>query len=642
MTDPKEPQISTSFIAHLRQAARLSCPIPGYGETVPSIDDRIRDHLQSQHPQCPRVGLDNIVRDLKGGRIPQSLSQEQTYRDISSVALSESIEDGVSTNKRRSPTLSVRARSDSPGRRSRARARRSIAAEDPDFLKRVPQQGKLWKPEQDTLSPRITKSPAQQRRDEDSEALRLIKQPETRPISQEQLVAEVESIYAGLVMVESKCIEVDNAKSSTSDTEFNNEQWQALIALHRILMRKHHDFFLSSQHPSARPAFRQLASKYVMPAKIWRHSIHSFVELLRHRLPESLDHMMELIYLAYSMMAFLYETVPAFEDTWIECLGDLGRYRGKIEDEDIPDREVWPLASKHWYSHVLDYAPTTGRLYHHLAILARPRKLQQLFYYTKSLRVPQMGVLSNTPGASPDPTSRWNNWVTSSSILRLITRSSSILRFHSILCVLSIPCLATAAVTKDNASLVLHPDQTGTTSDGSRNGHLSWLLYPGIVASLLVGEFVAAHILGDPLLLHGVSMAISAGAFLLMALNQHEVPLQVQFSTWGMCTISTIAWLYYDTLPLRHVPDMRRLAVFIVIVCGFILDSVISNALSSASNSIFPKDDSPSTAFLFATFLLPSMALSAFLRSGIHGAYHHIRQNLARTNDAHPQFREPE
>ena len=26
-------------------------------------------------------------------------------------------------------------------------------------------------------------------------------------------------------------------------------------------------------------------------------------------------------------MALLYESVPAFRDTWIECLGDLGRYR---------------------------------------------------------------------------------------------------------------------------------------------------------------------------------------------------------------------------------------------------------------------------------------------------------------------------
>ncbi|KAL2137836.1 hypothetical protein VTI28DRAFT_8016 [Corynascus sepedonium] len=33
---------------------------------------------------------------------------------------------------------------------------------------------------------------------------KLIKQPETRPILQEQLVAEIKGIYAGLVMVESK------------------------------------------------------------------------------------------------------------------------------------------------------------------------------------------------------------------------------------------------------------------------------------------------------------------------------------------------------------------------------------------------------------------------------------------------------
>lgn len=223
---------------------------------------------------------------------------------------------------------------------------------------------------------------------EDTPATTLIKQPETRPISQEQLVAEVKGIYAGLVMVESKCIEVDNAQSSQNEAKLNNEQWQALIALHRTLLHEHHDFFLASQHPSASPALRRLASKYAMPARMWRHGIHSFLELLRHRLPASLEHMLTFIYLAYSMMALLYETVPVFEDTWIECLGDLGRYRMAIEDDDIRDREVWTSVSRHWYSKASDKAPTTGRLYHHLAILARPNALQQLFYYTKSLCVP--------------------------------------------------------------------------------------------------------------------------------------------------------------------------------------------------------------------------------------------------------------
>lgn len=226
------------------------------------------------------------------------------------------------------------------------------------------------------------------------EEYNIILQPETRPISQEQLVAEVKGIYAGLVMVEAKCIEVDNkqaslalAADSGAQPRLNNEQWQALIALHRTLLHEHHDFFLASQHPSSSPALRRLASKYAMPARMWRHGIHSFLELLRHRLPASLDHMLAFIYLAYSMMALLYETVPAFEDTWIECLGDLGRYRMAIEDDDPRDKDIWTGVARHWYSKASDKNPTTGRLYHHLAILARPNALQQLYYYAKSLCV---------------------------------------------------------------------------------------------------------------------------------------------------------------------------------------------------------------------------------------------------------------
>ncbi|KAF4963374.1 hypothetical protein FSARC_8624, partial [Fusarium sarcochroum] len=250
-----------------------------------------------------------------------------------------------------------------------------------------PRQGPSAKANRPTQP--ITQPPRPAPTDDDSTS-KMMRQPETRPISQDQLVAEVKGIYAGLVMVETKCIEVDNAQSSNTDanSKLNNEQWQALIALHRTLLHEHHDFFLASQHPSASPALRRLASKYAMPARMWRHGIHSFLELLRHRLPASLEHMLTFLYLAYSMMALLYETVPAFEDTWIECLGDLGRYRMAIEDDDIRDREVWTGVSRHWYSKASDKSPTTGRLYHHLAILARPNALQQLYYYTKSLCVP--------------------------------------------------------------------------------------------------------------------------------------------------------------------------------------------------------------------------------------------------------------
>jgi Est1 DNA/RNA binding domain len=224
----------------------------------------------------------------------------------------------------------------------------------------------------------------------------LVRQPETRPISQEQLVAEVKGIYAGLVMVEGKCVQVDAKQAALArdaplgtQPKLNNEQWQALIALHRTLLHEHHDFFLASQHPSATPAVRRLAIKYAMPARLWRHGIHSFLELLRNRLPESLDHMLAFIYLAYSMMTLLYESVPAFEETWIECLGDLGRYRMAIEDDDVRDREVWTQVARQWYLEASDRPPHIGRLYHHLAILARPNALQQKFYYYKAISVHQ-------------------------------------------------------------------------------------------------------------------------------------------------------------------------------------------------------------------------------------------------------------
>ena len=60
-----------------------------------------------------------------------------------------------------------------------------------------------------------------------------------------------------------------------------------------------------------------------------------------------------------------------------------------IEDDDIRDREVWAGVSRFWYIKAADKTPYVGRLFHHLAILARPNVLQQLFYYCKSLAVTQ-------------------------------------------------------------------------------------------------------------------------------------------------------------------------------------------------------------------------------------------------------------
>ncbi|CAI6015238.1 unnamed protein product [Clonostachys chloroleuca] len=84
------------------------------------------------------------------------------------------------------------------------------------------------------------------------------------------------------------------------------DQWQTLIALHRTL-HAHYDFFLTSQHPAASAALRQLASRYVMPVRI-------------------------------------------FEDPRVDCLGNLARCRMAIEANDLKNREMWTKVARQWYS----------------------------------------------------------------------------------------------------------------------------------------------------------------------------------------------------------------------------------------------------------------------------------------------------
>ena len=91
----------------------------------------------------------------------------------------------------------------------------------------------------------------------EAEIVMLLK-PETGPISHEQLVMEVKAIYAGLVKVEAKCIDIDAQQSAAaqeknllikSRLDLGNDRWQSLIALHRQLLNDHNDFFFASQHP---------------------------------------------------------------------------------------------------------------------------------------------------------------------------------------------------------------------------------------------------------------------------------------------------------------------------------------------------------------------------------------------------------
>jgi hypothetical protein len=128
------------------------------------------------------------------------------------------------------------------------------------------------------------------------------------------------------------------------------ERWQTLIELHRNLLHKHHDFFVASQQPSAPRAVRCLALKHSIPARLRRHGIISFLELLRQRLPASQEHMMAFIDLAYSMMTLLFETVSAFECTWMNSLADIARYTAFIENSNTRRKDLWAGLAEHWSS----------------------------------------------------------------------------------------------------------------------------------------------------------------------------------------------------------------------------------------------------------------------------------------------------
>lgn len=179
------------------------------------------------------------------------------------------LEDATFTKKKlKSPTNSIEAgdRTISLSRKVSSEGNEIVA----DFRARPSPRtrGRIWN-ERDPVTTRQTSQPRSHPRpkrrldheqvteDENPTVNTMIGRPETRPIPREQLVPDAKGINAGAIMVESiciGCIEVDNPQRMQSDPDLkiNNGQWQALITLHRALLHEHHDFFLASQHPSAR------------------------------------------------------------------------------------------------------------------------------------------------------------------------------------------------------------------------------------------------------------------------------------------------------------------------------------------------------------------------------------------------------
>lgn len=99
---------------------------------------------------------------------------------------------------------------------------------------------------------------------------------------------------------------------------------------------------------------RDLSARYSMPARMWRHDIHPFLELLRNRLPESQERMSSFVCFCFSTIASVRDRAPDFQEAWNECLSDLARYRLAIEEADLRDGRVWANTVRTWYREAAD------------------------------------------------------------------------------------------------------------------------------------------------------------------------------------------------------------------------------------------------------------------------------------------------
>ena len=109
--------------------------------------------------------------------------------------------------------------------------------------------------------------------------------------------------------------------------------------------------------------------------RLWRHGIHSLLEIFRDGHPAA---QVAFTDIAYPIITDLLEKVPEYENIWTESLGDLFRYRMAAATTDGDWNEAARNA-RHWYLKTATQLPETGRLYHHLAVVARPDQLQQLY-----------------------------------------------------------------------------------------------------------------------------------------------------------------------------------------------------------------------------------------------------------------------
>ncbi|RPA77732.1 hypothetical protein BJ508DRAFT_164207 [Ascobolus immersus RN42] len=229
-----------------------------------------------------------------------------------------------------------------------------------------------------------------------AEDIKPFKQLDVPQIQPDQLIREAKSIYAAMLMVENKCNEVDrqeDAKVRSGDIQhIPAARYKELVVLHRTLLYEQYDFFLACSHPAATPELRSLPykGKYGLPERIWKSGIHSFLGVLRHHLPDSLEDMRTFLHMAYGVVCLLYETIPSHKATWIGYLRNLSRYRTIVKEYGGSVDDVWTFKAREIFFATRlasQPEPDRERLYRHFANIALRSPVNDLHNYLKTVGI---------------------------------------------------------------------------------------------------------------------------------------------------------------------------------------------------------------------------------------------------------------
>jgi protein SMG6 len=184
--------------------------------------------------------------------------------------------------------------------------------------------------------------------------------------------------------------------------------------------------------PQVPTSVHSISSKYNIPTRLWGNAFDHALQTLRKASASSntaLEHLNDFIFWAYSFYTSLVEDpqVESFRGSWLEALGDLARYRMAVasfnpspdsfsqhpqlslrdgsEGDELegsanpsvgahaaqaleiePESEQWRQTARRWYAQGLQDTPGTGKLHHHLGLLSRDVKAEELravYHFTK-------------------------------------------------------------------------------------------------------------------------------------------------------------------------------------------------------------------------------------------------------------------